>query len=214
MSHPAVTCAIPATTSVAHVRENMAAATGRMPDEAMRRRIAAHRRRPLMSDWWTYSLSDFLLFAPRTYYRLFELYNDEVWPAQIAALVAGAAILALLERGGPLAGRLISVILAASWLVVAWAFHLQRYATINWAAVYFAAGFALQALLVLWSGTIGVGLTCGSMGRSRAEPVSPCSSSRWSGSLRSVGSSDGRGRRPRFSRLRRTPPLSPPSASC
>ncbi len=40
VSHPAVTCAIPATTSVAHVRENMAAAGGPVPDEAMRRRIA------------------------------------------------------------------------------------------------------------------------------------------------------------------------------
>ena len=28
-----------------------------------------------MSEWWTYRLSDFLLFSPRTYYRLFELYN-------------------------------------------------------------------------------------------------------------------------------------------
>ena len=33
-----------------------------------------------MSEWWTYSLSDFLLFSPRTYYRLFELYNLAVWP--------------------------------------------------------------------------------------------------------------------------------------
>ena len=42
VSHPAVTCAIPATTSVAHVRENMDAARGPLPDEAMRRRIAGH----------------------------------------------------------------------------------------------------------------------------------------------------------------------------
>jgi diketogulonate reductase-like aldo/keto reductase len=39
VSHPAVTCVIPATTQVAHVRENMAAAGGRMPDEALRQRI-------------------------------------------------------------------------------------------------------------------------------------------------------------------------------
>jgi diketogulonate reductase-like aldo/keto reductase len=39
VAHPGVTCAIPATTSVAHVRENMGAATGRLPDEAMRRRM-------------------------------------------------------------------------------------------------------------------------------------------------------------------------------
>jgi diketogulonate reductase-like aldo/keto reductase len=44
VSHPAVTCAIPATTSVDHVRENMAAATGVMPDEALRRRMADHVR--------------------------------------------------------------------------------------------------------------------------------------------------------------------------
>lgn len=42
ISHPAVTCAIPATRRVDHVRENMGAARGRMPDEAMRRRMAAH----------------------------------------------------------------------------------------------------------------------------------------------------------------------------
>jgi len=42
VSHPAVTCAIPATSRVDHVRENMAATGGRMPDEAMRRRIAQH----------------------------------------------------------------------------------------------------------------------------------------------------------------------------
>jgi len=40
VSHPAVTCAIPATTSVAHVRENMNAAYGRLPDAALRQRIA------------------------------------------------------------------------------------------------------------------------------------------------------------------------------
>lgn len=42
VSHPAVTCAIPATGNVAHLRENMGAAFGRMPDEAFRRRMAAH----------------------------------------------------------------------------------------------------------------------------------------------------------------------------
>jgi aryl-alcohol dehydrogenase-like predicted oxidoreductase len=36
-----VTCAIPATTRVAHVRENLAAARAPLPDEALRRRIVA-----------------------------------------------------------------------------------------------------------------------------------------------------------------------------
>ncbi|WP_236025241.1 aldo/keto reductase [Arenibaculum pallidiluteum] len=40
LGHETVTCAIPATTSVAHVRENLAAARGALPDAVMRRRIA------------------------------------------------------------------------------------------------------------------------------------------------------------------------------
>ncbi|MFP4002469.1 MAG: aldo/keto reductase, partial [Alphaproteobacteria bacterium] len=42
VSHPAVTCAIPATSQIEHVRENIRAAYGRLPDEATRRRMAAH----------------------------------------------------------------------------------------------------------------------------------------------------------------------------
>jgi aryl-alcohol dehydrogenase-like predicted oxidoreductase len=42
LSHPAVTCAIPATSRVAHVVENMGAASGPVPDAAMRGRISAH----------------------------------------------------------------------------------------------------------------------------------------------------------------------------
>ncbi|HEY0488319.1 MAG TPA: aldo/keto reductase [Telluria sp.] len=42
VSHPDITCAIPATSQVAHVRENMAAGSGPMPDAAFRNRISAH----------------------------------------------------------------------------------------------------------------------------------------------------------------------------
>lgn len=41
VSHPDVTCAIPATSQVAHVRQNMGAARGRLPDAALRARMAA-----------------------------------------------------------------------------------------------------------------------------------------------------------------------------
>ena len=40
VAHPAVTCAIPATSQVAHVRENTRALGGPLPDAALRRRIA------------------------------------------------------------------------------------------------------------------------------------------------------------------------------
>jgi aryl-alcohol dehydrogenase-like predicted oxidoreductase len=40
ISHPAVTCAIPATSKPEHLRQNMNAGRGPLPDEAMRKRIA------------------------------------------------------------------------------------------------------------------------------------------------------------------------------
>ena len=39
VSHTAVTCAIPATSQIAHMSENMASAAGRLPDAAMRARM-------------------------------------------------------------------------------------------------------------------------------------------------------------------------------
>jgi hypothetical protein len=106
------------------------------------------------SEWWTYSLRDFLLFSSRTYYRLFELYNAAIWPVQLAALGLGLAVLALLRRASLARGRAIAVILAACWLWVAIAFHAHRYAKINSAALSFAAAFSLEAALLIWIGVL------------------------------------------------------------
>ena len=40
ISHPAVTCAIPGTSRVAHLEDNLKAGAGRLPDAAMRKRMA------------------------------------------------------------------------------------------------------------------------------------------------------------------------------
>ncbi len=108
-----------------------------------------------MSEWWTYSLSDFLLFSPRTYYRLFELYNLAIWPAHDVALVLAAAILGLLLARAAWQGRAILAILAGCWLWVAWAYLFERYDTINWTARYFAIAFVLQAVLLVWRAAFG-----------------------------------------------------------
>lgn len=101
-----------------------------------------------MSEWWTYGLSDFLMFSPATYRRMFELHNAAVWPLHVVTLAIGIALLVDLVRPGRTPSRLIMVALAALWAWVAWSFQLRRYAAINWAAVYFAAAFAVQAMLL------------------------------------------------------------------
>jgi hypothetical protein len=109
-----------------------------------------------MSEWWTYSLSDLLLFSPRTYYRLFDLYNAALWPAHVLALAIGLAIPALLVLGGSHRwNHVAGILLAACWLWVAWAFLFTRYATINWATTWFASLFMVQAVLLVLAGAAG-----------------------------------------------------------
>ena len=110
-----------------------------------------------MSDWWTYTLSDFLLFSPRTYYRLIQRHNEALWPGQVAALGLSLVLLGLLRRPTVWPGRMVLAILAALWAWVAWAFVWRRYVTINWAAKYLVWLFAVEVLLLLWLGVIREG---------------------------------------------------------
>lgn len=102
-----------------------------------------------MSEWWTYRLTSFLLFSPRTYYRLIELYNLAIWPAQLAGIAIGLAIVALMLGKRRHDERIIAGLLAVCWLWIALAFHYQRYAQINWAATWFAVAFGCEALLLV-----------------------------------------------------------------
>jgi Family of unknown function (DUF6064) len=107
-----------------------------------------------MSEWWTYTLADIKSFTLATYYRLFELHNRAIWPAQVVAVALGLAIFALLRRPDVRRGRVIAAILAASWLFVAVAFHAHRYATLTWSARYYGWAFGAEAVLLLWSGVV------------------------------------------------------------
>lgn len=103
-----------------------------------------------MGEWSTYRLSDFLLFSPRTYYRLFELYNAAVWPAYFAAAVLGFILLAVAGRSVPRSnGRTAAALLALVWIFIAYAYYWQRYATINWAADLYAFAWIAEAALLL-----------------------------------------------------------------
>lgn len=107
-----------------------------------------------MDEWWTYELRDLILFTSDTYYRLIELYNTAVWPIQILAILLAIALLYCVLKRPPNHGKLVTAILAISWLWVAWAFLWQRFAAIHWIASYYAITFVIQACLLLWYGFI------------------------------------------------------------
>jgi len=105
-----------------------------------------------MSEWWTYSLRDLLMFSPQTYYRLFELYNADLWPAHVLALALGASPLILFYRHSDRARPWVVAIIAAGWVSVAWSYFWVRYASIHLVAPYFALAFVIESLLLVWLG--------------------------------------------------------------
>ncbi len=108
-----------------------------------------------MTEWWTYQPEDFLLFSERVYWRLFEIHNQTLWPAQLLAIGFGAIIVLLVFGTRPWSDRAISTVMAASWLFVAWAYHWNTYATINWTARSAAILFAVEAFFFAWLGVVG-----------------------------------------------------------
>jgi hypothetical protein len=103
-----------------------------------------------MSEWWTYSLSDLLLFSPRTYRHLIALYNEQAWPLHALMLALGAVVagLAAGQPGGRAWGAAFGL-LAVGWAWVGFDFLGRHYASINWAAIDFGIAFGVQALLLV-----------------------------------------------------------------
>jgi len=91
-----------------------------------------------------------LPFTIDQFFEVFRRYNLAVWPAQwaLATLAIVAAALALREWRS--AGRWVSAILALLWFWMAVAYHLTFFASINRAAIAFAAAFAVQGALFTW----------------------------------------------------------------
>ena len=105
-------------------------------------------------DWTSYRPEDFLMFAPRTYWRLVELHHEAWWPLHLLTLAAGAAAGAGLALRRPLAVRVGTLVVALACGWVAAAFVAERLVPIFWPAQALTALLAVAAL----------GLALGSLG--------------------------------------------------
>lgn len=98
-----------------------------------------------MSEWWTFGLSDFLMFSSRSYERLLLAHGAARWPLQPVA-AAGALALGALAASGRLSARWLLAALALAWAAVAADFLATRYALIHLGARPMAWACGLQAL--------------------------------------------------------------------
>jgi hypothetical protein len=121
-----------------------------------------------MSEWWTYRLHDFLMFSPRAYSRMFELYNEAIWPINALAAMIAFALLFVAARlrfalhktatrdahdssNANVWQRTLQVAIFAYFAVahawIALVFMREHYAPIFLAAEYFAVAFFVQAAM-------------------------------------------------------------------
>jgi hypothetical protein len=108
-----------------------------------------------MTQWWTYGLSDFLMFSPQSYWRLVARYNGAWWPGQLLGV---AAALALLWTGRSHRERPALWVLALAWAWMGWAFHARIYSEIFLAAPGVALACGAQAVLLALAGALPPGV--------------------------------------------------------
>ncbi|MDK8464738.1 DUF6064 family protein [Marinobacter sp. SS13-12] len=99
-------------------------------------------------NWLSYSLSDFLMFGPEVFLRLFVRINQDFWPWQGIAVAMMLLIAGLLVRGDRLAKRGTLLLLAAAWMWCGAGFLMEYYGPINIPAAWFGWAFILQAALL------------------------------------------------------------------
>ena len=102
-----------------------------------------------LGDIATYRPSDFLMFSPRVYWRMFELHNEAWWPLPLLLPGLGLALIAACHWRSGVGQRAGAVVLAACSGFVGLAFVQERYAAINWAATGLALLWAAQGALLL-----------------------------------------------------------------
>ena len=104
------------------------------------------------TNWLSYSLSDFLMFGPEVFLRLFVRINQDIWPWQGVAVAMVIAIGALLIRGNAMSRRGVLLLVAAAWLWSGAGFLVHYYGPINLPATWFGWAFVLQGALLTVAG--------------------------------------------------------------
>ena len=94
-----------------------------------------------------------LPFSQDQFFLVFRLYNEGVWPAQILLNILAITLIGLSLRKFPNGSRIISIVLGIFWLWMGIVYHVGFFSSINPAAYFFGAGFAVQGILLFWIGS-------------------------------------------------------------
>ncbi len=95
-----------------------------------------------------------IAFDRDSYLALFAAYNGDIWPWPLLGLAMALLPLAAMRWRWPQRDRVVAVALVAMWAWTAAVYHWTYFASINFTAPVLAGAFALQALLLAWTGVV------------------------------------------------------------
>ena len=98
-------------------------------------------------------------FTTVQFLRVFEQYNDAVWPGQVLIYLVGLTAIFLAFKRSAISSKVISLILAFLWLWMGLVYHLIFFIRINGAARLFGALFIVQAIVFIFNGVLRSRLT-------------------------------------------------------
>jgi hypothetical protein len=93
-------------------------------------------------------------FTTEQFFKVFESYNQAVYPAQWVLILLAIAAVFLALRPRPGSSRLIALLLAILWTWAGIAYHLAFFTRINGAAYLFSLMFLIQVTLFLFIGLL------------------------------------------------------------
>ena len=91
-------------------------------------------------------------FSTEQFLRVFESYNQAVFPFQVVLVLMALVMAVLACRPFIYSNKIVSLLLAFLWLWMGVAYHLLFFSNINPAAFLFAALFVMQGLLFFYEG--------------------------------------------------------------
>jgi hypothetical protein len=93
-------------------------------------------------------------FTVGQFFDVFETYNTTVWPVQVVAYVLGISAIFLAVHDVAVRSRIVSGILAVSWIWMGIVYQIIHFSRVNPIAELFGILFILQGLILVLVGSI------------------------------------------------------------
>jgi hypothetical protein len=89
------------------------------------------------------------------FFHVFEVYNESVWPAQLALYVLAITAFTLAFMGGRKSSQITFFILTIFWTWTGFVYHIGYFSQINTTAYFFGVIFIIQGIIFFYIGVIG-----------------------------------------------------------